>query len=166
MNTSYGTGTEDRGHLVCADGCGTKGDWWPSDLKIHMQNFWGKAYVEARPSPGVRTTLCIEFSLRDIALVNSLGSNLPGSPCFCLGFPVVPGKVAPASHPEVKLLTYFQPTHTYIYPLVLFPLRLVLRKACESSWFNELISSLKKLCSQKKPFMNAYSFIYNFWKHP
>ena len=46
LNTSHGTGTEDQDHLVCAEGCRhgaqekrTRGEWWPYDLKNHVQKF-------------------------------------------------------------------------------------------------------------------------------
>ena len=66
-------------HLVCAEGCShgeeeernKGGEWRPYDLKIHVQKFGGKVYIEGRYSPEAKTTPCIEFSLRAIILVNS-----------------------------------------------------------------------------------------------
>lgn len=150
-NISYGPETEDQDQLVCAEGCShggqekknKVGEWRQYDLKIYVQKLRGKVYVEGGSPPEDKTMPCVEFSLRAITLVNSPGSNLRDSPHFYVGFPVIPGKVTPASCPEVKSslpsLSHFT---TYIYLLVLFAQRQLLRKACDPSWSNKLILSL------------------------
>lgn len=61
--------------------------------------------MEAGPSPGEGATRSTEFSLSDVTLINSPGPRLPDGPYFCLGFPVIPGKLSPVSCPEVELMT-------------------------------------------------------------